>query len=178
MSYSSSEYNKQWRARNQERVRRYERDRRSEKNAKRNARRRADPAFQQRWRERETIWWDKLCAQEEHRERRRRELVPRRRLARLLAGARERARQKNLPYALRVRDLAIPDKCPVLGTPLLYDADAPLDHRPSLDRTVPELGYVPGNVVVMSFRANTLKSNATAEELEQILWYLHSLVGD
>jgi hypothetical protein len=34
-----------------------------------------------------------------------------------------------------------------------------------LDRVIPELGYVPGNVAVISLRANTMKQDATAAEL-------------
>ena len=40
---------------------------------------------------------------------------------------------------------------------------------PSLDRIIPSLGYVKGNIRVISFRANTLKNNATLSELELIL---------
>lgn len=44
--------------------------------------------------------------------------------------------------------------------------------RPSLDRINPDRGYVPGNVQVISFRANTLKNNATREELAKVLAYM------
>ena len=40
---------------------------------------------------------------------------------------------------------------------------------PSLDRIVPELGYVKGNIRVISNRANHLKSDATLEEHRKIL---------
>jgi hypothetical protein len=36
---------------------------------------------------------------------------------------------------------------------------------PSLDQLIARNGYVRGNVWVISHRANTLKSNATSEEL-------------
>ena len=50
----------------------------------------------------------------------------------------------------------------------------------SLDRVMPELGYVPGpelgyvpgNVRVISFRANTIKNNASMREIEQLLEWL------
>lgn len=41
-------------------------------------------------------------------------------------------------------------------------------YAPSLDRRAPEKGYVKGNVTVMSRRANTLKLNASSEELRAI----------
>ncbi|WP_145960516.1 hypothetical protein [Novosphingobium meiothermophilum] len=41
-------------------------------------------------------------------------------------------------------------------------------NSPSLDRIEPELGYVPGNTIVISNRANRLKSDATIDELRAI----------
>ena len=40
-----------------------------------------------------------------------------------------------------------------------------LDQSPSLDRIIPKLGYVKGNVQIMSHKANRIKNNATFEEL-------------
>ena len=40
-----------------------------------------------------------------------------------------------------------------------------LDKTPSLDRIIPKLGYVKGNVQIMSHKANRIKNNATFEEL-------------
>jgi hypothetical protein len=40
-----------------------------------------------------------------------------------------------------------------------------LPDSPSLDRVIPELGYVQGNVIWVSHRANSIKQNATAEEI-------------
>jgi hypothetical protein len=81
-----------------------------------------------------------------------------------------------LPATVRVADLAWPEKCPVLG--LMLDYGSPNEKRdvknpglPSLDRWDNAKGYVPGNVFVISVRANTLKSNATADELDAVAWY-------
>lgn len=63
----------------------------------------------------------------------------------------------------------MPTHCPVLGIKLEYSTTGrPTDASPSIDRIIPERGYVPGNVIVVSMRANRLKSNATMNELEQI----------
>lgn len=43
---------------------------------------------------------------------------------------------------------------------------------PSLDRIVPERGYVRGNVEVISWEANRLKNSATLEQLEALVDYL------
>lgn len=39
----------------------------------------------------------------------------------------------------------------------------------SLDRIIPGKGYVVGNVRIISWRANQLKSNGTVEEFEKII---------
>jgi hypothetical protein len=86
---------------------------------------------------------------------------------RMLSRAKGRAKRKNLPFNLEVEDVVIPAVCPVLGINLESTISAkgiPQDTSPSLDRIIPELGYVKGNVRVISLRANLLKSNATFEE--------------
>lgn len=83
--------------------------------------------------------------------------------------ARKRAIGLGLPFNIEPSDLAIPDTCPVLGITLVLKGTR--DNRPSLDRVLPELGYVRGNVRVISFRANRIKSDATPSELRRILAY-------
>jgi hypothetical protein len=46
------------------------------------------------------------------------------------------------------------------------------DDSPSLDRINNMKGYVPGNVKIISWRANHLKSNGTALEHEKIAQYI------
>jgi hypothetical protein len=49
----------------------------------------------------------------------------------------------------------------------------------SLDRIDSDKGYVKGNVQVISYRANMLKSNASIEELEKVLnWMKGEKVGE
>lgn len=99
-----------------------------------------------------------------------RQATPRRLLMRMLARAKRRAKEKGVPATIGMADLPpFPVFCPVLGIPLGQGEDYPLDNRASLDRIRPELGYVPGNVRIISFRANMLRSNATAEELRLVL---------
>ena len=84
--------------------------------------------------------------------------------------ARKRAEKFGVPFGIEPDDIQIPDTCPVLGIPLL---DKGLrDHRPSLDRIVPSAGYVRGNIAVISFRANRIKSDATIAEMQAVLLYM------
>ena len=65
----------------------------------------------------------------------------------------------------------IVDTCPLLGIKLTYEnfkGNMP-DNYATLDKIDPNKGYVEGNVQIVSFRANTLKSNATLEELKMIV---------
>lgn len=58
--------------------------------------------------------------------------------------------------------------CPVLGIPLVWSGGAFNATTGSLDRVIGDKGYVPGNVVWMSLRANLLKRDATKEEAQQL----------
>lgn len=79
--------------------------------------------------------------------------------------ARSRARKKGVPCTIDVSDIVIPETCPVLGIKLMAGSRASKDNSPSLDRLVPHLGYVPGNITVISDRANRIKNNATVDEI-------------
>jgi len=61
-------------------------------------------------------------------------------------------------------DIVIPDVCPIMGVPFNR-----MDKKfsPSIDRIVPELGYIKGNIQVISTLANSMKWNSTREELIQ-----------
>lgn len=62
--------------------------------------------------------------------------------------------------------------CPILGVDIdiLSHKDHP--YAPQLDRIDPSGGYVEGNVVWLSRRANNIKGNATVEELESVLKWM------
>lgn len=90
----------------------------------------------------------------------------------MLNRARQRAKKKGIIFELTIDDIKIPDVCPILGIPLKINKGGRsgfFDDSPSLDRIKPELGYVKGNVRVLSARANLLRNNATKEEIEKIL---------
>lgn len=84
--------------------------------------------------------------------------------------ARKRAAKLELPFNIEPEDIVIPDICPVLG--IVLSSSGARDARPSLDRIVPALGYVKNNICVISFRANRIKSDASADELRRVLDYV------
>lgn len=88
---------------------------------------------------------------------------------RMLSSARRRAAQQGLPCDLEsIEDIKYVTHCPVLGLELKPGFDHNDDASPSLDRIVPAKGYVKGNVIVISLRANRLKNNATLDELQKL----------
>lgn len=85
----------------------------------------------------------------------------------MLHAARKRAKKDCIPCTITLKDIVIPEFCPIFGIPLIpgNGSRGPSQDAPSLDRIIPELGYIPGNVQVISIKANTMKGNATAKEL-------------
>lgn len=83
----------------------------------------------------------------------------------LLEGCKSRSKRNNFAFNLEKSDIIIPKLCPILRIPLFINDNHIGDNSPTLDRIKPELGYVKGNVMVISNRANVLKSDATLDEL-------------
>ena len=90
---------------------------------------------------------------------------------RMLISAKFRASQTGLEFSITEDDIIIPERCPVLGMELSYGVGRQSPNSPSLDRIDTKRGYVPGNIAVISHRANTLKGDATASELAALALY-------
>lgn len=91
-------------------------------------------------------------------------------------AARSRASKRGVKFEIEMTDIVVPEVCPVLGIALQHSriTGMPNENSPSLDRIVPSLGYVKGNVIVISYRANRLKNDGTAEEHEAIARFIRS----
>jgi hypothetical protein len=92
----------------------------------------------------------------------------------LVSDARSRARRDGLPCDITFETMQWPTHCPVLGIPLAYlkGGRKIRSDAATLDRRINELGYVVGNVFVLSHRANRIKSDATLAELEAVVAYV------
>lgn len=90
----------------------------------------------------------------------------------LMREGRRRAKEKGLAFTLKLKDLHIPDECPVLRVKMERNKGHVNTNSPTLDRIDSTLGYIPGNVRVISWRANNLKSNLTLEQLERMVAYV------
>lgn len=94
------------------------------------------------------------------------------RKVRLLRTVKCRAKKAGLQFDLTVENIDWPTHCPVFGFELDYKAGHNAPNGISLDRFDNTKGYVKENVNVISRRANTLKKDATADELIKVLDYL------
>jgi hypothetical protein len=83
----------------------------------------------------------------------------------LWQSAKERAAKFNLDFTITIDDIVIPNHCRILGLPLYKGSGRPIENSPSLDRINPKLGYTKDNIQIISFKANTMKSNASKEDL-------------
>lgn len=99
-------------------------------------------------------------------------------IGRALSKARERSKEKNLPIDIDLDYLCsiATDRCPAFGT--VFDWGQKGDKKaspdgPSLDRVIPDLGYVKGNVVFISNQANKIKQDVTEKELYAVADWLH-----
>lgn len=96
------------------------------------------------------------------------------------SSAKQRAKKSGVPYEIDARyleSIAV-DVCPILGIVLNYNQKGPREDSPSVDRLVPHLGYVEGNLNVISNRANRLKSDGTVAELEAVLSWIKRLTNE
>ena len=97
---------------------------------------------------------------------------------RWITTAKYRAKKKGIPFDLAIEDvLPLPERCPALGIPLKRNkhgkSGAP--NSPSLDRIVPDRGYVKGNIRVISLKANMIKQNGTLAEIRKVADWFESV---
>ena len=67
--------------------------------------------------------------------------------------------------------------CPVFGFELVYgdDGEHGRNNSPSIDRIDPKKGYVKGNIQIISKLANSMKQNATPEQMMQFAqWVINN----
>jgi len=85
-------------------------------------------------------------------------------ITRMLMNSKSRAQQDNLDFNITLEDVPIPKNCPILEVPLVLGTATNYDFAPSIDRIDSSLGYIKGNVRVISLLANRMKNNATKEQ--------------
>ena len=91
---------------------------------------------------------------------------------RIYNRTKSRAQKKGIPFELELSDIVLPEVCPVFKKPFIYG-----DHSwtYSIDRIVPELGYISGNIMIISNKANMMKSAATVDEIRLLYEWVQTL---
>ncbi|WP_157272528.1 hypothetical protein [Azonexus hydrophilus] len=95
----------------------------------------------------------------------------------MLDNVRRRSKAKGWEFNLTIEDIVIPEFCPVLGVKLdvsIAVIGTRNQFAPSLDRVDNSKGYVKGNVRVISWKANQLKSDASLDDLKAIVAYIEA----
>ena len=89
--------------------------------------------------------------------------------------ASKRAKKFNIPFNIEISDILIPEYCPITGQKLdilIEDKKQSYQNAASLDKIDNSLGYIKGNVRVISRKANRMKSDLTIEQVENLLKYM------
>jgi len=105
--------------------------------------------------------------------------IKRRQIASNMANARTRADKKGVTFDVSfdylVSIFPLDSKCPIFGTEMEWLGDK--KNSPSLDRIIPELGYVEGNVAWVSNHANVMKLNRTPEILRKMADWIENEIS-
>ena len=91
---------------------------------------------------------------------------------RIFNRAKARAKERQMEFNIEITDIVLPSECPVLHKPFIYGNH---DWTYSLDRIDPKLGYIKGNIQIISNRANVLKNDATLQEIEKLFLWMKTL---
>lgn len=85
----------------------------------------------------------------------------------LFRQVKSRCERNGIPFNIDLSDIVIPEFCPLLKVKLTRtQGQGRVDSNASVDRINPSLGYTKGNIQILSLKANTMKQNASQEELE------------
>jgi hypothetical protein len=83
-----------------------------------------------------------------------------------------RAKKKGIYVDPELKWSDLPDpngqKCPIFGSSYIMGSGDKCDSSATIDRIRPELGYVKGNLQLLSSLANTIKNNASPEIIEMV----------
>ena len=97
----------------------------------------------------------------------------------LLRGAKKRAKAKELPFDLTIEwlETMMVSHCPITLQPIDWLKEQVVDGKvgpnsPSIDKIIPELGYVQSNCAIISHRGNRIKSDGTIDEFCRMVQYM------
>ena len=97
-------------------------------------------------------------------------------ISRAIGSASSRAKQEGLKFNLDLDYLEsiATDFCPIFGTPFNWGQGEKINNwSPSLDKIIPEFGYIKHNVIFISMLANKIKQDVTENEIYLVGDWLH-----
>jgi hypothetical protein len=97
----------------------------------------------------------------------------------MIRNAKHRAKVAGLPFDIN-EDYVVKicgNECPALGIPLDYMSNRLMPNSPALDKFKGDLGYVEGNVAVISHLANTIKNSATSRQVIAVAKWMATVEG-
>jgi hypothetical protein len=99
------------------------------------------------------------------------------RLQMLVNASKQRAVKYNREHTITLEDIKskypIDGKCPIFGIDLQFNSTGFRDNSPSIDRIDSLKGYTLDNIQIISWKANSIKRNASLEELILLVNYLN-----
>lgn len=98
------------------------------------------------------------------------------------SSAKARAAKHGIEFSITREDIrqVWTDTCPIFGYELRINQTGAHGHVReswSLDRIDNSKGYIPGNIQILSYRANAMKSDATPEELLRFADWIYETYG-
>lgn len=96
---------------------------------------------------------------------------------RMKTNAKNRGKPTPMTYDEFVTEIGgeCPTVCPVLGMPLEWSGNIHSEALATIDRIDSSKSYEPGNIAIISWKANALKRNGTADEHRRIADWLDSI---
>lgn len=98
-------------------------------------------------------------------------------IKRMLKDAKKRAKRKNIEFNIKDKEMQLTKICPVLGLELKCGDGICSSNSPTIDRKDNSRGYTLDNVQIISFKANSIKGNATSDEIYKVALYAEKCEG-
>lgn len=93
-------------------------------------------------------------------------------VAQLYYMSRKRAKQKSVEHTITKDDIKLVHICPIRNVTMSRSTGKFNNDSYTLDRVDSSRGYVPGNVRVISWKANNLKSDLSVGDIVRLLAYM------
>ncbi len=98
----------------------------------------------------------------------------------ILWQIRSRSKSRGIYFDLKKEDIIIPTNCPCCDNIMSFKPvgfGSVQNDTPSVDRINNNLGYISSNIIIICFRCNSLKKDATATELRRLADFIDKIMS-